>query len=124
MRDYIPNRTAKSPDRIDAHAWAITDSMLAREACAEPKSVRDLTYHLQHTFKRCCRTLLTRTGIIIDTICPNSHRSLQTLQRGRRANITQTSRITAAILINSYSSLYAFSITTVATFAMSVITAC
>ena len=35
--DYIPNRTAKSPDRMDALVWAITDLMLAREACAEPK---------------------------------------------------------------------------------------
>jgi phage terminase large subunit-like protein len=35
--DYIPNRTAKSPDRMDALVWAVTDLMLAREACVEPK---------------------------------------------------------------------------------------
>ncbi len=35
--DYIPNRTSKSPDRMDALVWAITDLMLAREASAEPK---------------------------------------------------------------------------------------
>lgn len=35
--EYIPNRTAKSPDRMDALVWAITDLMLAREACVEPK---------------------------------------------------------------------------------------
>lgn len=35
--DYVPNRTAKSPDRMDALVWAITDLMLAREASAEPK---------------------------------------------------------------------------------------
>lgn len=35
--DYVPNRTAKSPDRMDALVWAVTDLMLAREASAEPK---------------------------------------------------------------------------------------
>ncbi len=35
--DYIPNRTSKSPDRMDALVWAITDLMLAREASSEPK---------------------------------------------------------------------------------------
>lgn len=35
--DYIPNRTAKSPDRMDALVWAVTDLMLAREASSEPK---------------------------------------------------------------------------------------
>lgn len=35
--DYIPHRTAKSPDRMDALVWAITDLLLAREASAEPK---------------------------------------------------------------------------------------
>jgi predicted phage terminase large subunit-like protein len=35
--DYVPNRTAKSPDRMDALVWAITDLLLAREGSAEPK---------------------------------------------------------------------------------------
>ena len=35
--DYIPNRTSKSPDRMDALVWAVTDLMLAREASSEPK---------------------------------------------------------------------------------------
>ncbi len=35
--DYIPNRTHKSPDRMDALVWAITDLLLAREGEAELK---------------------------------------------------------------------------------------
>ena len=27
----------KSPDRMDALVWVVTDLMLTREACAEPK---------------------------------------------------------------------------------------
>jgi predicted phage terminase large subunit-like protein len=35
--DYIPGKTSKSPDRMDALVWALTDLMLAGEASASPK---------------------------------------------------------------------------------------
>lgn len=37
MCDYIPEQTSKSPDRMDALVWAITDLMLAKEASMMPK---------------------------------------------------------------------------------------
>lgn len=37
MCEYIAGQTSKSPDRMDALVWAITDLMLAKEATLEPK---------------------------------------------------------------------------------------
>lgn len=35
--EYLPERSSKSPDRMDALVWAITDLLLAREASLMPK---------------------------------------------------------------------------------------
>ncbi len=37
MCEYVAGQTSKSPDRMDALVWAITDLMLAKEATLEPK---------------------------------------------------------------------------------------